>query len=238
MGERGDSRWHAIEWVLVFFWEKIDSLMYRNQNKFPWSYKMHLFGFHLKNPFPEILIKYLLTQKYVFCFPEISVNVFEQWDCRIQEVIQGHVGPLVLCYLRSCWSKGNLLFNEPEFGANFTLKFCCVTLYEKDGHKIHVYCLHTVNFSWLSSADIFVKFLFFFKFFQGHYQSVKQLDPDQDWCSVGPDLGPNFFKCYQETTKVATNSCLVKNLLLVRFCFSILLSVSWSICLILQIWSC
>ena len=31
------------------------------------------------------------------------------------------------------------------------------------------------------------------------------LDPDKDRCSIGPDLGPNcFFKCYQQTTKVAT----------------------------------
>ena len=38
----------------------------------------------------------------------------------------------------------------------------------------------------LSSADFF-KIDFYKKFFQEHYQSVK----GQDWCSVGPDLGPN-----------------------------------------------
>ena len=43
----------------------------------------------------------------------------------------------------------------------------------------------------LSSADFF-KVNFFEKFFQEHYQSVKQfLDPDQARHFVGPDLGPN-----------------------------------------------
>ena len=34
---------------------------------------------------------------------------------------------------------------------------------------------------------------------------VNCLDPDQDRCSVGPDLGPNFFKGYQQMTKVAAS---------------------------------
>ena len=32
---------------------------------------------------------------------------------------------------------------------------------------------------------------FFKKFFQEHYQMSNGLDPDQEQCSVGPDLGTN-----------------------------------------------
>ena len=44
------------------------------------------------------------------------------------------------------------------------------------------------------------------KIFHEHSQSVSNgLDPDQDRQKVGPDLGPNCFKCYEQTTKVATS---------------------------------
>ena len=50
----------------------------------------------------------------------------------------------------------------------------------------------------LSSSDFF-KMNFFKKFFQEHYH-VKQFGSG----SVGPDLGPNVFKDYQQKTK---NGC-------------------------------
>ena len=41
-------------------------------------------------------------------------------------------------------------------------------------------------------------------------QCPNSLDPDQDRHSVGPDLGPNCLKGYQQTTKVATSKERVK----------------------------
>ena len=61
----------------------------------------------------------------------------------------------------------------------------------------------------LSSADFF-KINFFKKFFQEHYQSVKRFGSGSGQHSVGPDLGQNICKDYQQKTKVAANKERVK----------------------------
>ena len=60
----------------------------------------------------------------------------------------------------------------------------------------------------LSSAD-FLK-SFFKKFFQELIRLLKGLDPDQEACSVGPDLDPNCLICYHKMTKVAASKETVK----------------------------
>ena len=57
----------------------------------------------------------------------------------------------------------------------------------------------------LSSADFF-KIYFLKKFFLEHYQSVKWFGHN-----VYPDLGPNLFKGYQQTTKDAIARKELKN---------------------------
>ena len=55
----------------------------------------------------------------------------------------------------------------------------------------------------LSVDFVFFKFDFFEKFSQKYHQSVKQvLNPDQARSYVGPDLGPNGCKGYQQTALV------------------------------------
>ena len=66
----------------------------------------------------------------------------------------------------------------------------------------------------LSSADFFLLKLNFFKkkSFRYTIRVSNNLDPDQDQRSVGPDLGPNFCKGYQPTTKDAASKETVKTL--------------------------
>ena len=54
----------------------------------------------------------------------------------------------------------------------------------------------------LSSADFFSKLHFSKNSFRNTIRVSNGLDPDQDRCSVSPDLGPNG---YQQTTKVTTS---------------------------------
>ena len=52
----------------------------------------------------------------------------------------------------------------------------------------------------------FSKLTFFKRFFQEHYQSVKQFGSRSGPTkNVGSDLSPNVFKGYRQTTKVATS---------------------------------
>ena len=57
----------------------------------------------------------------------------------------------------------------------------------------------------LPSADFFKNSFFQKILFQEHYQSVKQLDPDQDRHFVGPDLGPNCLQRLSADGKVNAN---------------------------------
>ena len=51
-----------------------------------------------------------------------------------------------------------------------------------------------MNESRLVSADFFFKINSFQKFFQECHQKVNNLDPDQAWHLVRPDLGPNYLQ--------------------------------------------
>ena len=56
----------------------------------------------------------------------------------------------------------------------------------------------------LSWADFFQKYLFF----QKHYICIRVLnglDPDQNQCSVGPDLGPNCLQRLSADDKTLTS---------------------------------
>ena len=46
--------------------------------------------------------------------------------------------------------------------------------------------------------------------FRNRNRMSNGLDPDQDRRFVGPDLGPNCFKKYQQTTKIAASIESVK----------------------------
>ena len=57
----------------------------------------------------------------------------------------------------------------------------------------------------LSSADYFKNLPFSNILLKNTMRASNGLDPDQDRRFVGPDLGPNCFKGYQQTTKVASS---------------------------------
>ena len=63
----------------------------------------------------------------------------------------------------------------------------------------------------LSSADILQNLFFFFFFFSKNYFRItirvsNGLDPDQDICSVGPDLGPNCLQTLSADDKKSTQA--------------------------------
>ena len=64
--------------------------------------------------------------------------------------------------------------------------------------------------AFLSSAEFFFKINLIKTFFQEYHQHVNCLDTDQAWHLVGPDLGPNCCKDYQQMTLVGRLIAFVK----------------------------